>query len=171
MSAMNRSHLLLALALPLAVACGLGGQPGAAATPSPVSTAQVYHQFAQCVREHGDPDFPDPVVDASGRITLPGGAQKPGQEVMKACVSILDRLPARPAGSADHPDPAMMRQFARCMREHGVDDWPDPDANGRFTLPESLSGNLKSNPRWPEIEAAWNGPCREFDPGGSIEGA
>jgi hypothetical protein len=62
-----------------------------------------------------------------------------------------------------------MRQFAQCMRGHGIQDWPDPDAQGRFHLPSSLQG--KSSPRWPQIQAAWNGPCKRYDPSGSIRTA
>jgi hypothetical protein len=34
--------------------------------------------------------------------------------------------------------------FARCMRAHGVSDWPDPDDLGHFPLPSRLPARGKS---------------------------
>lgn len=168
---MTRSHPLTAFlaALALAAACG----PAAAQTPAvqpSASPAAIYRQFAQCVRDHGQPDFPDPTVDAQGRAQLPDDVPKPPDSVMQACASILNRLPAslRPRNSTPN-DPAMMRRFAQCMRAHGIDDWPDPNADGSFTMPPTL-GNIKTNPRWSQIQAAWSGPCKQYDPSGHISG-
>src|SRR5260370_695063 len=48
--------------LPPGCAMGPMGGRGAAATPT-ATPAAVYRQFAQCIRTHGVPDFPDPVLD------------------------------------------------------------------------------------------------------------
>jgi hypothetical protein len=144
--------------------------PGQRAQPaaSSADVAHLYHQAAQCVRDHGDPGFPDPTVDAQGRPHLPDGVQKPSDQIMRACQSAIDQLPqdVRPTIP---PDPAIMQRFAQCMRAQGITDWPDPDDQGRFHLPPTLAGNLKRGPRWPLIGAAWNGPCRQYDPSGHIE--
>jgi hypothetical protein len=108
-------------------------------------------------------------VDDQGRASFRddaarAAAQQAPESAMAACASILDRLPA--SARDDHPDPQQMRMFAQCMRDHGIEDWPDPDAQGRFHLPPDLMG--KGSPRWPQIEAAWDGPCKRFDPSGSI---
>jgi hypothetical protein len=169
MLAMNRNLVLAALALAL-TACGIGPPAHPAAAQPPANTAGVYRELAQCFRDHGMPDFPDPVVDASGRAQFPDGVDKPPAEVLEACKPILDRLPASGRVTTNHPDPAMMRRFAQCMRDHGIEDWPDPDSQGRFALPPSLADNMKTGPRWPQIQAAWSGPCARYDPSGSIEG-
>ena len=149
-------------------ACG-ASQSSTAPGASP---AQVWHQYAQCVRDHGAQDFPDPVVDDRGRASFRDDAARAAADqaprsAMAACASTLDRLPA--SARDDQPDPQQMRQFAQCMRDHGIQDWPDPDAQGRFHLPSSLQG--KNSPRWPQIQAAWNGPCMRYDPSGSIRRA
>jgi hypothetical protein len=151
-----------------AAACGVGTQPAAAARPT-ANPAVVYRQFAQCIRDHGVPDFPDPVLDAQGQPQLPDGVQKPAPAIMDACASILNQLPSsqRPRNSTPN-DPAMMRRFAICMRAHGIDDWPDPNPDGEFALPPSFGDNLKTSPRWPQVQAAWNGPCKQYDPSGHI---
>jgi hypothetical protein len=169
---MSRSiPVAAAVALALALGGCAGGLPGQfAAAPRPsANPAVVYHQFAQCVRDHGQPDFPDPTVDSQGQPHLPDSVTKPPDDVMNACMPILNRLPQSARPNSTHPDPAMMRRFAQCMRAHGIDDWPDPDSQGRFTFPPSLQGNLKTGPRWPQIQAAWDGPCKQYNALGHIE--
>lgn len=141
--------------------------PASSSSP-PADRGVVFRQFAQCVRDHGDPSFPDPTVDAQGNPQLPDGVQKPASAVMQACGSILNQVPAQ--NRSDQPDPAAMRRFAQCMRDHGVSDWPDPDAEGYFHFPPELA-NFKASPRWPEIHAAWMGPCKRFNPQGHVWGA
>jgi hypothetical protein len=159
-----------ALAL-TAAACGIGPQASAdRPTPNPTT---VYHQFAQCIRDHGLPDFPDPTLDAQGQPHLPDGVAKPPDAILQACLSILNQLPpsSRPNSGDSQNDPAMMRRFAQCMRDHGIQDWPDPDSDGNFHFPPTLSGNIKTGPRWQQISAAWNGPCKQYDPSGHISSA
>ena len=64
-------------------------------------------------------------------------------------------------------DVGSLRRYAQCMRDHGVDDWPDPDGSGTFHLAPTLWANLKSGPRWPGIETAWQA-CRHHLPTGHI---
>jgi hypothetical protein len=164
---MSKSLLVVGLALVAVTACGAGPQTPAAAHTGADPVA-VYHQFAQCIRGHGYPNFPDPTLDGQGHPQLPPGTQQPPGAVMSACQSILDQLPASERPQQRTPnDPAMMRRFAQCMRAHGIDDWPDPNANGDFPMPPSL-GNLKTSPRWSQIRALWQGPCKQYDPSGKI---
>jgi hypothetical protein len=158
---------VLVAALLLAAACGTpSATPSAHPSANPVA---VYHQLAQCVRDHGLPDFPDPDVDAQGSPHFPPDVPMPPQAVIDACAPILNQLPASQRPTQTTPeDPAMMRRFAACMRAHGIDDWPDPNADGSFTMPPSL-GNIKVNPRWDQIRAAWDGPCKQYDPTGHLD--
>jgi hypothetical protein len=148
--------------------------PGQQARPvaSSADIARIYHQAAQCIRDHGDPGFPDPTIDAQGHPHVPDSVQKPPDQAMQACQPILDQLPpdARPPTS-NPTDVAAMQRFAQCMRAQGITDWPDPDDQGRFRLPPTLAGNIKWGPRWPQIQAAWNGPCKQYNPTGRIETA
>ena len=65
---------------------------------------------------------------------------------------------------------ALRTRFAQCMRQQGITDFPDPDARGRFHLPPSLDqgGNLKASPRWAQVQAAMDGPCKRYDPSGGV---
>jgi hypothetical protein len=166
---MTRNHTLTGLlaALVLAAAgCGTG-TPAAAARPT-ANPVTVWHEVAQCVRDHGIPDFPDPTVDAQGQPHLPAGVPTPPDSIVQACQPILNQLPPADRPGGPQNDPAMMRRFAACMRAHGIQDWPDPNASGEFPLPASLAGNMKRGPRWPQIQTAWQGPCKQYDPSGHI---
>jgi hypothetical protein len=116
--------------------------PGAQGSPSPSpsssSALPVFRELAQCFRAHGVPNFPDPVVDAQGKIRLDAPANMP-LSAEQACKSIAQRLPAQ---GKDKPytaaEMANLRKLAQCFRQHGVTDWPDPDAGGIFRVSQRL---------------------------------
>ncbi|HZN78040.1 MAG TPA: hypothetical protein VFC00_41045 [Micromonosporaceae bacterium] len=157
--------LLLALAaLPFLAACGDGGSPGAA--PSADARAQLRattNELVQCVRSNGAPDLPDPVFDEQGlpqfpENTDPGNNPKVQAAIEGPCRPIAERLDAmigeaqgdrqeeqRPIMSAE--DQAKLRQYAQCMRDNGMPDWPDADPTGRFLLPSSYPEGLGKGDR------------------------
>lgn len=133
----------------LAAACGggssaahPGGTPSAGAPPD----SQLV-SFARCMRSRGVPRFPDPQPGASNE-KLPTAAQLGAsttqlQAAQSACQHLL------PAGTDDQFPPAEvplllhgMLPFARCMRAHGVPNFPDPasDPQGRPYFPLSAHG-------------------------------
>ena len=164
------------LALAGAAACGraaadsgiatAGGKSSASAHPSAsVDPQEQARQFAQCMRDHGV-DMPDP--DTAGG---PGGSIKitvsgpPGgmDAAMEAC---KDKLPnGGTPPSLDPQQQEQLREFAQCMRDHGV-DMPDPDANsGGLKITKSggpSSGGL--SPDDPTFQAAQQA-CQDKLPG------
>jgi hypothetical protein len=81
-------------------------------------------KFAECMRENGYADFPDP--KASGEFPSFGISVTPAVWVkaLRACKEL------QPPGSfSAHLSPKELsaaRKFAQCVREHGVKDFPDP---------------------------------------------
>jgi hypothetical protein len=159
----------LAGALLMLALAGCGGGPGSPATASQTQSAQqlaqaVWLQFARCARSHGAPDFPDPQLDSQGRASFADGAlakQEMGtSQVRQACGRILSRLPA----SAQQQPPvtaARLRQlvaYARCIRQHGVPDFPDPRPDGTFPQPLPQKGT-------PQLNNAVQA-CRHYAPNG-----
>jgi hypothetical protein len=157
MSLLSRAALLAALA---AAACGGAGQPSAHQ-----GAVTAWREYVACVRAHGVPDMPDATVDDQGRADFPDSAPSVPGDAVRACGARVASLPTR---SSPPPDVATLTRFAQCMRAQGIADWPDPTPDGRFALSRDLLDQWKGGPRWPRIEAAWHGPCSQYDPGGQL---
>src|SRR5437660_2101122 len=152
-------YMLLAGAILVVAGCGAGASPSAQPSANP---AQLARQFTQCVRDPGDPNFPDPTVDAQGRPQLPPGTATPPAETMSACQAQLNRAQTA-INRSEQPDVATMLRLAQCLRAHGIPDWPDPDAQGRFHLPADLvRAGVKQ-----QLRDALSGPCRQYDLSGA----
>src|SRR5262245_10361328 len=87
-------------------------------------------KFAECMRDNGVSAFPDP--DASGTFTIEAIANGSSvdtnsatfQQAISAC---KDLEPAGFTGNQRSPQQQEYAlRFARCVREHGVTDFPDP---------------------------------------------
>ncbi len=131
---------LLALALGAASGCGgddaEAGVPtakGGSATPRPGDSSgpgsDDTRVFAQCIRDHGVPNFPDPGPDGGFSDTNIKGLDRSALlKAMDACQDVA------PAGLGDatgkmSPDQAeKWTKFAGCMRDSGI-ALPDPDPN------------------------------------------
>jgi hypothetical protein len=140
-----------ALAL-LAAACshspssaGPGGSPNAGGSAN--STSAV--AFSHCMRSHGVPNFPDP--NSSGVLPKSQMAQLMAGSPMfpaahRACEHLLPNG-GQPTQAQVQQAWNDMRNFARCMRSHGVPNWPDPaptsqqDQRPFFHLPDSIDPN------------------------------
>ena len=166
---------VLAALLGALAGCGAAGRaPGAANAPTQTVQQQartVWLHYAQCVREHGAPNFPDPHVDSQGHASFDQTEQTKAEalQAQGACGSILSRLPASVTSNAP-VTAAQLRQlteFARCMRQHGLPRWPDPRPDGTFPLTATPYANMGKSPA---ILAAWRA-CSRFDPSGSISGS
>jgi hypothetical protein len=92
-------------------------------------------RFAECMRDNGVSEFPDP--DASGGLTidgvLNGSSLDPSAPEWKEAVSACKDLQP-PGFTGDHEVSAEEQEarleFAQCVRDHGVEDFPDPARDG-----------------------------------------
>src|SRR4029453_10679308 len=139
---------------------------GRGAAPPPTSgqqnAAAVWRELVACARANGMPTLRDPQIDSSGRANFPNGTPEPPASVRRACQSIYDRLPASARGDEGRAPGDMQTplRVARGMREHGVADFPDPDAEGNFRAPPGSSG---PGPKTPSFQRALQA-CRQLDP-------
>lgn len=87
-------------------------------------------KFAQCMRDRGVKDFPDP--DASGKLTIDGvvngSSLNPDSVAWKNAYGACKEL--QPPGFTGHrassKEQEVRLRFAQCIRDHGVRDFPDP---------------------------------------------
>jgi hypothetical protein len=169
-----RTALALGLLMTLAGCAAETGGDGvatAAGTPAASSTATATARpddgdaplkFAQCMREHGMSWFPDPQPGAGGlQIKVPAGQDKSKVDAaMAACKKFLPN-----GGVPDRLDPAQLeqaRQMSQCMRDHGITNFPDPDADGRMQLDGEKLGTGPGQPKFDAAEKA----CAQFRPKG-----
>jgi hypothetical protein len=120
---------LLVCAAAICTGCGSSGpSPSGEANGSggkPTAREQAV-KFADCIRTHGVPHFPDPNAKNDFEFGI-DVAPAVWRKAVDACKDL------QPPGTLDaHRTPAQQSatlRFAACVREHGVKDFPDP-ANG-----------------------------------------
>ncbi len=122
--------------------------------------------YSRCMRAHGISDFPDPAADGSLKLgAQPGSDIDPKnpryQAADKACKSLL------PPPSAPKNLKAQNLKYAKCMRAHGISDFPDPKADGSLQIPASSGSDI--DPNNPRFKAA-NDACKKYQPGGGAGG-
>ena len=92
---LGRAGAALAAVVLLAAGCGGGGSHGAGPSQGPL---QQLSSFAQCMRGHGEPDYPDPTLSGQGTSGSPKGAGiNPGSPQFQAAVAACQHV--LPAGA------------------------------------------------------------------------
>lgn len=159
-----------AAAAVLATACGGGSAPpSASSAPGGSATLAQELALAQCMRGHGEPNFPDP--SASGGFTLNMTTLDSGQILAAygACRHLLPgggpsltQLQEQAQQRLQQKLPALLK-FAHCMRSHGVPDFPDPPASGQGSTAPLKSTGI--DPQSPQFQAAVRA-CQHLAPAG-----
>ena len=135
-------------------ACGASSNGGSSSTtPQAADVQDQVLAFARCMREHGV-DMPDPEVDAKGRVRMRvGGANTPRATMEAAQDACEDTMPQL---GGDGVDDGANREFglklAQCMREHGIERFPDPTDGGIRITPDM--GINPSDPAFQEAQKA-----------------
>jgi hypothetical protein len=129
----------------LAAGCGSTNNkpPSGAGPPSVQSFASAAYKYAACIRAHGVPNFPNPqVVNSPGqhgiRQAVPAGVGTSPKfaSAQKACKGILPTPENETAAQHSAQQRARAKYllaFAQCLRAHGVQNFPDPGAQGQLT--------------------------------------
>lgn len=131
---MGRALVLLAACAVLAAGCGGGSTPRVAGT-TPTTTMSVQNirvAFTGCMRANGVPRYPD-----DGKPTPQQAGVSPARfdTALNACKHLL------PNGGQSQETAHQIHvrledglSFARCMRGHGLNRFPDPNAQGDLTV-------------------------------------
>jgi hypothetical protein len=110
----------------------LGSGSAAPLASGPEASTSQTLAYARCMRSHGVPSFPDPTSSGLPKAEVVSARRVNPSRFDSAngdCAHLL------PGGGGNGETPAQIaqdwqqfRQFAQCMRRHGVPNWPDPSA-------------------------------------------
>ncbi|MEU4427893.1 hypothetical protein AB0F81_45340 [Actinoplanes sp. NPDC024001] len=147
------------------VATAASSDPKATGTATPTASvdpdAPLKH--ARCMRANGMTWFPDP-QDGRMAVELPANVDREKLEAAEeAC-----RQYAPDGGEKPRMDPELLeqaRQMAKCMRENGVPNFPDPDPDGSSVVDGSKVGMGPGDPVFDKAEQA----CSKYRPSGAVE--
>jgi hypothetical protein len=155
---------LLATGALAVAACGeeqAGGAADSADRQSEAREAMLAH--ARCMRDHGV-DVPDPQFDG-GRVMQRGPDENASpqkvREAEEACRKYLDEIePPELSEEEEQEFKEAALAHARCMREHGIENFPDPTfgEDGRAEL--RIGKGTGIDPNDPEFEEAQEA-CRD----------
>jgi hypothetical protein len=142
----TRATLAAAVACGSLLAAGCGSSShnsSAGADSSTAGPAAAAYRYADCMRAHGVPNFPDPHVSAgptSGSVKVAmmavGNPHSPAiRKANKKCRGILP-APTSPSQIAaqQHTREVDLVSFAQCLRAHGLTDFPDPTSQGQLNV-------------------------------------
>jgi len=129
----------LAMIAVVVAGCGNGsaGTGNSTVTSGGNSTASTHEKavkFAECMRNNGVSAFPDP--NASGELTIDAVANGSGvdtssaafEQALRACKDL--EPPGFTGGKVTPSQRTARLEFAQCVRDNGVPDFPDPTPNG-----------------------------------------
>ncbi len=129
---------------------------------------ETFVEFSRCIRDEGFPDFPD--IDSSrivDQATFLAAMQEAGvsftdpglPQALQTCGSVFSDLialaPQQDANAQQVEREENSVAFSQCMRDQGLDDFPDPDFNQFPGSGFDNSGNNAGNIA-PEIRTALN---------------
>lgn len=152
----NSTLPLAAAAIAAATAIAAFGSSASSSAGAPTQ-AQMQHgqqdavRFAQCMRSHGVPNFPDPTSPRQFKLYVASSEGSPAfRSAETACRHVLP-------GGGPPSQTAAQRQaqtvaglaFARCLRSHGFANFPDPTSSGQIT--HEMLANAGIDPRQPAV--------------------
>jgi len=163
---------LTALALVILISAGCSHAPAGAGGNNNTANHDKAVKFAECMRNNGVSQFPDP--NASGAFTIDGVVNGSSldpttaawQNAINACKDL------EPAGfmgtkrSAQQQEAAV--KFAQCVRDNGVKDFPDPTPDGPL-IDTTRIPSAKQNGGMTILHAAMQ-KCRGFAAAAGVTG-
>jgi hypothetical protein len=171
---MNRKLRSLPLAAVIAlISAGCNNSPGdTTSAGATTSNREQAMKFAQCMRDNGVSQFPDP--DASGALTIDavvnGSSIDPNsatfQQALSACRDLEPAGFMGPTRSAEQQQAAL--KFAQCMRNNGVKDFPDPAPDAPLIDTNKIPSS--DTPSGRTILHAAMQKCRDFAAAAGVTG-
>lgn len=114
----------------IATANGKGVAPSGAASLSPEERQERALKFVECMREQGI-DMPDPEAGEL-HMNVNAANEDKTKAATEACRQYMPTGGDLQTPSTENVE--ALRKLAVCMREHGIDKFPDPGADGTVNL-------------------------------------
>ena len=147
----------------LAVACGGNGNSPALSGTANYQKALAY---AQCMRAHGEPSYPDPT--SNGGFIIDGRKDHLNGQLMQSanetCQHLLPKTPPMTAARQKQVTAEALKYVA-CMRTHGIPDMPDPVVNAQGVEFRIGTGTSKGGPVSAMVQNAMHA-CQKLLPFG-----
>ena len=179
-------------------ACGGGGSNAGVAsltggsarattstTVSKSSAQKLWNEFAACMRQHGV-NMADPVLNNDGMpsnaLVTGNGSKSAALQGSRACQTQLQAA-MKASGASPRTGPkinyAQAEKFSRCMRAHGLRDFPDPSSgssgSGGITIQGGGGPSSDLSPDSPAFQRAQKAcgnllPGKAGQSGGAVSG-
>ncbi|MFI5892941.1 hypothetical protein ACIA5D_22795 [Actinoplanes sp. NPDC051513] len=114
--------------------------PNAVAGDAGADRRTKLHAAAQCIRQHGAPNYQDPILTSDGYVYTDDGALRnlDGPQLDAVTTACQDLIHAANFSIRDQgpPPPKLIQagvRSARCMREHGLPNFKDPTVDSPFS--------------------------------------
>jgi hypothetical protein len=110
-----------------------GSSNGSSGGSNNATTGSKTVRFAECMRENGVTEFPDPNASGGDQEFVDGieALDTSSAAWKKAIGACKDLQPAGLLGGKASPQEMSERlKFAQCMRDNGIEDFPDPIKDG-----------------------------------------
>jgi hypothetical protein len=139
---------------------------GTSSTAVGSSTYQKSVAYAACMRQHGVPNFPDPLpnggFEISSDVTGGGNGQVSPQyaAAVNACASLLPS--GSPSAQQQQKTLSELLKVSACMRTHGFKTFPDPTVSNEGTYLHIVGFDRNS----PQFQSAW-ATCTQAARGGT----
>ena len=134
--------------------------PNAVAGDASAARRAKLHTAAQCIREHGAPNYQDPVLTSDGYVYTDDVSLRDlsGDQLTAITNACQDLIHAANFAMRDQgpPPPALIQagvKSAQCLRANGLPNMKDPTVQSRFTpgkgfglSPDEVPPGGKENP-------------------------
>jgi hypothetical protein len=143
---------------------GTAGGSGSGGASKTTTRREKALRFSGCMRDHGVSAFPDP--NASGELTIDaitnGSSVDTSSAAFKTAVGACKHLqpPGFTGRERSTREQEYALEFARCIRENGVPDFPDP-AKGQPLVDTNRIPSSATSGGMTILNAAMR-KCREF---------